>query len=778
MKTLNLNIVGQVQGVGFRPFIYRLAQRFKLQGSVQNCSGEVIVSVQGNTQHIELFQDAILNEHPPLALPTIESTHWSDNEKMSTFIILKSVQSETTQRYIPPDYFSCADCLDELSNPYEHRYRYPFINCTQCGPRYTIIHDLPYDRPNTSMAKFPLCPICHKEYTDPLDRRFHAQPLACADCGPELSLFYSSDKEKKITGNEACLSASVKALREGKIIAIKGVGGYHLICDASNEQAVRQLRKRKHRPHKPLAIMFAAPSDKILEQINHYCSPSKDEITALISPQRPIVLIKTQNNKLAPSINPGLNQLGAMLAYSPLHNLLLNDFGLPIVATSGNMSGEPVITDNQQAIEKLKNIADIFLQHNRPILRPADDSVLRIIQNKQRLLRIARGIAPLEINLPYQLKHPILAVGAQMKNTIALAWSSGEKSRVVISPHIGELESPRSIAVFHQVIDDLCHLYRIKPQQVICDMHPNYYSSRYAKNYAAEHNIPLTQVQHHKAHASIISGEFDIVSKHAQDKTDWLVFSWDGTGLGDDKSIWGGEGFYGQAGQWQRICSIKPFHLQGGDKAAREPWRSAYALLWETGNLKKPTQCNKDSLAYQAWKKRINTHTCSSMGRLFDAASALLGLGDYSSFEGQGPMLLEALLDNASYDKEPSSQSLPLIQNSLNTLSEESMTEALIIADWSELLPLLLDENKTTTQRALCFHQIIAETLIAKAKMVRKLKGEIHIGLSGGVFQNKYLTEYLFKRLEKEGFKVFLPEKVPYNDAGLSFGQIIEGIHQ
>lgn len=313
---------------------------------------------------------------------------------------------------------------------------------------------------------------------------------------------------------------------------------------------------------------------------------------------------------MAAAINPGLNQIGAMLAYGPLHTLLLNDFGLPVVATSGNLSGEPVLTNNQQAVSRLNKIADIFLQHNRPILRPADDSVLHIIQNKPRLLRIGRGLAPLEINLPYILKHPVLAVGGQMKNTIALAWGIGKKSRVIISPHIGELHSPRSIEVFHQVINDLCNLYRIKPQQIICDMHPDYYSSRYAKNYADEHNIPLTRIQHHKAHASIVTGEFaanntlstDNISIDNRDNP-WLIFSWDGTGLGDDHSIWGGEGFYGQAGQWQRVCSIKPFYLQGGDKAAKEPWRSACVLLWEIKDLN-ASQYKVDSLAaYQTLGK-------------------------------------------------------------------------------------------------------------------------------------------------------------------------------
>ncbi|MCU7834539.1 MAG: carbamoyltransferase HypF [gamma proteobacterium symbiont of Taylorina sp.] len=778
MNSLQIKVTGQVQGVGFRPFIYRQAQQFKLCGRVKNCSGEVVILVQGSNQQIKLFQQSILVEHPPLAMPVIASANWIDSQTVTDFVIEKSTVSEHTERHIPPDYFTCNDCLDEMSNPDERRFRYPFTNCTQCGPRYTIIRDLPYDRPNTSMNKFPLCHACHHEYTNTLDRRFHAQPLACSECGPELSLFLSeknADDEVDITsGNEACLAAAVTALRQGKILAVRGVGGYHLICDATNEQTVQNLRKRKHRPDKPLAVMFSAAADNKLEQLKNYCSPDETESSTLISPQRPIVLLSAIKNTLAPSINPGLKQIGAMLAYSPLHYLLLQDFGLPVVATSGNLSGEPVLTDNTQAAARLSNIADIFLQHNRPILRPADDSVMRIIQNKRRLFRIGRGIAPLEISLPYALKHVILAVGGQMKNTIALAWGIGEKSRVVISPHIGELDSQRSIEVFTQVIDDLCHLYRLKPQQIICDKHPDYYSSRYAKQYAKKHNIPVTHVQHHHAHAGIVSGEFDTLNKG--NKKPWLIFSWDGTGLGEDQTIWGGEGFYGQSGHWQRVCSIKPFYLQGGDKAAKQPWRSACALLWEQNkwsNEVHPAQNTPDSLAYQAWEKRINTHQCSSVGRLFDAASALLGLGDYSSFEGQGPMLLEALLDEI-FDKNTghSYPSLPLYEQKTDN------KHIIITADWSELLVMLMDNKQSIRTRSLCFHKRIAETLIKQAQKIQAIKGDIRIGLSGGVFQNKYLTEYLFMRLQEEHFEVFLPEKIPYNDAGLSFGQIIETIRK
>jgi len=745
IDSLQIIVTGQVQGVGFRPFIYRLASQYCLTGWVQNRSGEVLLVVQGETDNLKTFQQAIITQHPPLAEPFIASVKPVRDILFTDFSIKKSAVSEQAQRHIPPDFFTCNECLKELTNPDERRYHYPFINCTQCGPRYTIIKDLPYDRPNTSLQNFPLCSSCYQEYTDTLDRRFHAQPLACEQCGPALTFI---SQKKTISGNKAVLKHTIEALDQGLIIALKGIGGYHLICDAANESALYTLRQRKLRPDKPLALMFFDQ-----QQLQQYCRPDPLETDTLNSAQRPIVLIKAQQY-LSQAVNPGLNEIGAMLAYSPLHYLLLQEFSRPIVASSGNLSGEPVLSDNQQAQLRLADIADVFVHHNRPILRPADDSVVRIIAQKKRLLRIGRGLAPLEFELPFTIKKPLLAVGAQMKNTIALAWDQ----RVVISPHIGELNSKRSIEVFSRIINDLCRLYRIKPQHIICDAHPDYYSSRYAQNYAEQHAIPITRIQHHKAHAAILCGEFSREKK-------WLVFSWDGTGLGDDQTLWGGEGFYGQAGQWQRVTSIKPFYLQGGDKAARQPWRSACALLWQQGleHQFSSIDSNSLSLSFQAWQKKIKTIQCSSMGRLFDAASALLELGDNSSFEGQGPMQLEALLDkgNKQYsNKTP----LPLYYE-----------QSLILADWSDLLTLLRDNKQSITQRALSFHITIGETLIAQAQQLRAIKGNFSVGLSGGVFQNKFLTEYILQRLAEENFQAFLPEKIPYNDAGLAFGQIIEG---
>jgi hydrogenase maturation protein HypF len=748
-QSLKIKITGQVQGVGFRPFIYRLAHKHHLTGWVQNCSGEVMVLVQGHNNALEQFQADILAHHPPLAIPVLDSVEAVQEQPVKKFYIAASAESQKAERHIPPDYFTCPDCLKELTSPEERRYRYPFINCTQCGPRYTIIEDLPYDRPFTSMKEFPLCPDCLHEYQDTLDRRFHAQPLACAKCGPHLEFLTDSTH---IQDNEAALAAVKISLQQGKILAIKGIGGYHLICDAQNDQAVNNLRSRKHRPHKPLAVMFANA-----EQLLQFCRPTSLELDTLTSPQRPIVLIKTlAAHTLAPGLNPGLNEIGAMLAYSPLHYLILDDFGSPIVATSGNISGEPVITDNLEAQQRLQNIADAFLQHNRPIVRPADDSVLRVIGQQPRWFRIGRGKAPLELNLPFTLKKPVLATGGQMKNTIALAWDD----RIVISPHIGELETRRSIAVYHQVIEDLCHLYRIKPEQIICDAHPDYYSSRFARQYAQQQQIPVTVIQHHRAHAGIVYGEY---YQHIQSQP-CLMFSWDGTGLGNDNSIWGGETFYGRPGSWLRVVTLTAFQLQGGDKAAREPWRSAAALMWSHELNYQPTAIDSEltEMVHQAWQQSINTSQCSSMGRLFDAASALLGLGETSSFEGQGPMKLEALLKTPI--KATGQKPLPY-----------SRQKDIDCIDWYPLLNLLADQQLTIEQRASQFHEIIAETLIDTARRYRNKRSVTHVGLSGGVFQNRALTNYVLERLEQEQFIALLPAQIPYNDAGLAFGQIIEG---
>ncbi|MGB8077491.1 MAG: carbamoyltransferase HypF, partial [Gallionella sp.] len=615
---------GRVQGVGYRAFVFNLAQRFDLGGVVQNLTGEVLVEAQGEPASLDSFAAALLSEAPPLARPHIISCQIIPLRELNGFEILFSAAASRRDIHIPPDYFLCEDCRRELTDPGDRRYRYPFINCTQCGPRYTLISAMPYDRPNTTMAGFPLCAACRAEYEDPHNRRFHAQPLACPECGPQLSFVATH----RYAGGEAALQACIESLRRGETVAVKGIGGYHLMCDALDPSAIAHLRASKHRPHKPLALMFPWQGENGLQHVREFLQLDDVMEAALRDAARPIVLIpKRPDSRLPEAVAPGLREIGAMLPYSPLHYLLLGGFGRPLVATSGNVSGEPVLTDNAETGVRLGKVAQAFLHHNRPIARPADDSVLRIIADRPRLLRAGRGIAPLEFDLPFTLPQPLLAVGGHMKNSVALGWDN----RAVLSPHIGDLDSPRSLEIFGQVIADLQQLYGVKAKAIVYDAHPGYASSRWAAN----QGLPLYRVQHHHAHASALAFEGGL------DKT-WLTFTWDGVGFAEDETLWGGEALHGKPGAWQRVASFKPFRLPGGERAGREPWRSAAALCWESG-LEWHSDLRDAVLLKSAWEHGLNAPVTTAAGRLFDAASSLLGLIDTASYEGQGPMLLEAV---------------------------------------------------------------------------------------------------------------------------------------
>ncbi|MCW9015206.1 MAG: carbamoyltransferase HypF, partial [Gammaproteobacteria bacterium] len=627
------------------------------------------------------------------------------------------------------------------------RYRYPFINCTQCGPRYTLIEKLPYDRPNTSMKTFPLCDPCNQQYRNPQDRRFHAQPLACADCGPVLS--YRAQAQN-ISGNEPALTAAIAALTEGKILAVKGIGGYHLICDAKNTQAVQTLRDRKNRPDKPFAVLFPWQGTDGLKNVLQYLRPDASEAKQLRHPARPIVLIKQHaDSTLASNISPGLNEVGALLPYSPLHFLLSQDFDSPLVATSANFSGEPVITDNDEAQQRLSKIADAFVHHNRPILRPADDSVVRIINHRPHYLRLGRGIAPTELTLPFSLNQPVLAVGGHMKNNIALAWNN----RVVISSHVGDLSSVRSMKIFEQVIADLKQLYAIEPQHIVCDAHPDYASHRWAKEYAGNHHKNCVEVFHHHAHASTLCGEYPQPQR-------WLNFTWDGTGYGHDGQIWGGEALLGNAGQWQRVASFKPLRIVGGDKASLQPWRSAMALCWSEDYNWQPDGINVE-LAHQAWQKNLGCYQTSAVGRLFDAAASFIMQKHTCSFDGQAPMQLEQIASELTADH---AIDLPINNDSQNFFQTDSST----------LIKLLADNKQSAEKRSNIFHASMAMNLVNQAELVRQQHGKFVIGLSGGVFQNRKLTEFVIHQLKSKNFDVYSSNQIPCNDAGISYGQIIE----
>jgi hydrogenase maturation protein HypF len=742
VEALHLVVTGRVQGVGFRPFIYRLAHTHKLTGWVRNRTGQVEIHIQGEGQALYAFTRRLLQHAPPLSEPVLESCEPAEIEALDDFTIRDSSAAGNCNIHVPPDLFTCDDCLAELNNPQDRRYCYPFINCTQCGPRYTLIRGMPYDRPATTMAAFELCEACRHEYGDPHNRRFHAEPVACPACGPRLQ--FSAPGMKAITGNKAALTACVAALQAGNIVAIKGIGGYHLMCDAHNDAAIARLRHHKPRPHKPLAVMFPALPGSPLKCVNHKVWLSRDQADLLLSPGRPIVLArKRPGTELSALIAPGLDEIGVMLPYSPLHHLLLANFEAPLIATSANISGEPVLTGNNAVEERLGHVANAFLHHDRPIERPADDSLFRVIHDRPRPLRLGRGNAPLELGLPVSLESAVLAVGGHMKNTIALAW----QDRVVVSPHIGDMGTARSQAVFEQCVHDLQSLYGVHAATVICDAHPGYATSRWAQRCG----LPVYRVFHHHAHAAVATDRGDYT-------TDRLVFTWDGIGYGEDGTLWGGEALLGHPGYWQRFASLRPFYLPGGEQAGREPWRSAAALCWETGQ-DWPGLPTATALLQQAWQRRLNAPQTSAAGRLFDAAAALTGLCTHASFEGQGPMLLEAACSGSA-----AAVTLPL------TTSRDGLLQS----DWAPLLPILLDASRPVAERAVVFHASLAATLLHQARQARARHGVNRIGLSGGVFQNRVLTEQACKWLQQDGFQVHLPERIPVNDAGLSYGQVLE----
>ena len=731
---------GRVQGVGYRAFVYNLAQRFGLNGIVQNLTGEVLVEAQGEVRALDDFAASLVSEAPQLARPHVVSCEHIPLRELSTFTILASHASTPSSIHVPPDNYLCDDCRREMEDPDDRRYRYPFINCTQCGPRYTLITCMPYDRPHTTMTNFPLCKACRAEYEDPADRRFHAQPLACRVCGPQLN-FVSTHESAT---DDAALESCIVSLRRGEIVAVKGIGGYHLMCDAFNIDAINRLRLSKHRPHKPLALMFPWRGDDGLQNVRDDLLPDEQSAAALTDVARPIVLIPRRADATLPdSIAPGLNEIGAMLPYSPLHHLLLDGFGSALVATSGNVSGEPVLTDNGEVEMRLGKIAQAFLHHNRPIARPADDSVVRVIANKPRLLRAGRGVAPLEFDLPFSFQRPLLAVGGHMKNAIALGW----ENRMILSPHIGDLNAPRSMDVFEQIIADLQNLYGVTARSVVCDAHPGYASTRWA----AQQLLPLQRAYHHHAHASALAFEGGL------DKT-WLTFTWDGVGLGMGGTLWGGEALHGSPGRWQRAATFKPFRLPGGERASREPWRAAAALCWEAG-LDWHSDMRDAVLLKSAWQHGLNASVTTSAGRLFDAAASLLGLCDTASFEGQGPMLLEAAA-LGSVDVIP----LPLYEDA----------NGLLIADWAPLLHALRKNETPVPLRAMQFHLSLAQSIVEQTKRIYLKTPFDAVGLCGGVFQNKLLAELACEKLKTAGFSVHLPELVPCNDGGLALGQLIE----
>jgi hydrogenase maturation protein HypF len=732
---------GRVQGVGFRPFVYRLARSLELCGWVRNESGAVEIHAEGTAERLRVFGRALLERAPAAAAARLIGVIRVPLESVKGFRIAASTTGRDQQLAVPLERCPCEECLAEMSDPRARRHRYPFINCTQCGPRYTILRRLPYDRCNTTLDGFPLCADCAREFADPADRRFHAQPLACAACGPSV---YWKDGTRRLRGAPA-MTAAVQALRRGDIVALRGVGGYHLLCDAGNQSAVLRLRARKNRPAKPFAVMVPAAGRDALDHVRELGRPSQLQGDALRDASRPIVLIPVHSAvPLAAAVAPGLDEVGLMLPYSPLHHLLMEDFGAALVATSGNASGEPMLTQEDEAEERLGHIADGFLHHDRPIARAADDPVLRVVAGAVRPLRLGRGTAPLELTVESPFPIATLAVGALSKGTVALGWGH----RAIVSPHLGDYATPRGRALLERTVVELQTLYGVRAERVVHDAHPAFASTRWA----VQCGLPATAIWHHQAHAAAVAGECAVAEP-------MLCFTWDGVGLGPDRTLWGGEALWGAPGRWRRVGSFRPFRQPGGERAAREPWRSALALCWETGVAWDEGRRRGGDLLRTAADLQINAPTTTAVGRLFDAAAALVGICYTTSYEGEAAMRLESLGTTPQ-----AAVPLPLCRDAAGVWR----------TDWAPLVAMLAETRQPACVRAGRFHASLARALVDQAVAIRADTGVERIGLAGGVFQNQRLTGAVLGLLTARGFEVHLPRRLPPNDAAISFGQLIE----
>jgi hydrogenase maturation protein HypF len=751
---------GAVQGVGFRPFVYRLATELQLRGWVVNSAQGVFIEVEGARESLQRFLSRLGKEKPPSALIQSLESSFLDSVGYGVFEIRESEAGGRKTALILPDLSTCADCLRDIVDPTNRRFRYPFTNCTNCGPRFSIIEALPYDRANTSMKKFAMCAACEREYHDPLDRRFHAQPNACTNCGPQLQLW--DENGAMVAERDDALRQATDAAKAGKILALKGLGGFQLIVDARNEAAVVRLRERKHREEKPFALLY--PS---FDAVRAHCEVSELEARLLLSPESPIVLLRKiddQQSSIASSVAPRNPNLGVMLPYTPLHHLLMRDLNFPVVATSGNLSDEPICIDEYEALQRLRGIVDLFLVHDRPIVRHMDDSIVRIMCGRELVLRRARGYAPLPVHLKIKLP-TVLAVGAHLKNTVALSVGAD----VFISQHIGDLETEQAYRAFQCAAEDLPQLYDAKIDIVACDMHPDYLSTKYAHELqgaaisrspsgnSAAGKPPLLEVQHHWAHVAACMAENEI-------EPPALGVAWDGTGYGLDGTIWGGEFLLANDESFERIAHFRQFRLPGGQAAIKEPRRAALGLLyemfgdeiWDLHELSFGFSEAELTLLRQMIIKKINAPATSSVGRLFDAVASLVGLRHRVSFEGQAAMELEFAIEsptNESYSLEIS-QGLPRMVN------------------WQPMMEEILDDLRRAQSVAAIsakFHNALAEIIVAVAEQT----GQEKIVLTGGCFQNRYLTEQTINRLNDEGFRPYWHQRVPPNDGGIALGQII-----
>jgi len=753
LQGVKIHVNGVVQGVGFRPFVYGLAQKMNLAGWVRNTSAGVDIELDGTQDILELFIRALNTEAPPLAHIDDVVVAWKASSGFIKFEIIHSEVVKDAFQPISPDVSTCPDCLRELFDPSDRRYRYPFINCTNCGPRFTIIKDIPYDRPKTTMAPFEMCDECAAEYAEPLDRRFHAQPVACPACGPKVWLENKIDEEINYYEGEDAIKMTQDLLARGKILAIKGLGGFHLACDANNQQAVNELRRRKLRVDKPFALMLPD-----IETIEKYCFLNDKARELLESFSRPIVLLERKPEaSIALEAAPRQNSLGVMLPYTPLHYLLFDtDKFEALVMTSGNVSEEPIVTDNDDARTRLGSMADAFLLHDRDIYIRCDDSVVRVFEDEILPLRRSRGYAPFPVHLKFE-PPALLACGGELKNTFCLT----RNNYAFLSHHIGDLENYETLESFESGITHFEQLFRVEIKAIAHDLHPDYMATRYALKRAALEGLPAFAVQHHHAHVvacmveNKLPGDRPVIG---------IVF--DGTGYGDDGMIWGGEFLISDFNSFQRVSHLKPIQMPGGDLAVREPWRMALTWLEQAGEnwtddlppvrplMDEPAL---NSIFRQQLKTGLNSPSTSSMGRLFDAVSALTGTRLRINYEAQAAIEFEALVDPFETDKyefEIESENInpaPLIRS--------------VVQDLRNSLPV--------SRIAARFHNGVAEMSLQICRTIRNQYGISEVALSGGVWQNLTLLKATLSCLRADGFQIYLHKLVPPNDGGVALGQAV-----
>lgn len=753
-RLIRVEVRGVVQGVGFRPFVYQLASRNHLTGWVRNTSGSVEIEVEGEERYLQVFISELKSKSPPMA--RLESIRLTVHPVIgyTDFEIKQSKSQQGKYQLISPDIATCGDCLNEIENPADSRYRYPFTNCTNCGPRFTIIEDIPYDRQQTTMRHFKMCPACQKEYNDNLNRRFHAQPNACPVCGPKLELV---DCQSKLLDMGDSLTATAQLLRKGSILAVKGIGGFLLACDATNTQTIELLRKRKRRPAKPFAVMFGS-----IEEAKRYCFISPQEERLLLSPQSPIVLLRCREcSALSPLVAPGLRYQGVMLPYTPLHHTLLRETGIPMIMTSGNFSEEPIIKDNQEALQRLGDIADYFLLHNRDIHARYDDSVALVENGTTQLFRRSRGYAPNPIHLDFKSRQ-ILACGAEEKNTFCLA----KDEYAFLSQHIGDMENVETMDHFGHTIELYKRLFRITPNTIACDLHPDYLATKYAHRLASSSpGINLVRVQHHHAH--IVSCMVD-----NKLKTPVIGIAFDGTGFGVDGNIWGGEFLLADYRQFCRMGHLEYLPLPGGSQAIKKPYRIAIGYLLSLlgkdsleGNLSflKQVQELEITTIIRQLERKINSPLTSSCGRLFDAVSALIGVRGEIEYEAQAAIDLEMI----AYDDENETTSYPF---------SIAKREGLFMIKLQDLLAGIIHDlqiGTTKSEISVKFHNTIAQVINTGCQIISHKSGIFDTVLSGGVFQNRLLLRKTIGILESSGFRVYTHREVPCNDGGISLGQAV-----